>query len=559
MTKLSRWDHAALALWLVALDPRGLGGIALRARSGPVRDRYVEALRHLPAPLHKIHPAISPDAILGGLDLAQTLQQGRPVRTAGLRATSGSFVLTMAERCPPSLAALLAQQLDQGRLSPLIVLDEGASTEERAPQSLLDRVAFGLDLDDLPLTMAPMMTPPDLLAAQARLATIRPTADQIATLTALAARFGIHSLRAPLFALRAAAGLAALHGLDTISDDDIETAAMLVYPSRATQVPQEPDTPDDAPDPPAPDPDGDTPDTDQDRDDALDHLPDEMLVEAVRALVPPDLLAGLSPSGTVRSAAGSGAGQKRKGNRRGRPLPSRPGRLNGEARVDLVATLRQAAPWQKIRAQMAPNKGGICVLPSDIYVKRSEIRSDRLLVFAVDASGSAALARFAEAKGAIELLLGQAYAQRDHVALVAFRGGGAELLLPPTRSLVQAKRRLAALPGGGATPLASGLRISGEVALQATRQGLSPSIAVLTDGRPNVALDGTQNRAQAQTDAEQIATWLGAMGLPGVVLDVGRRPHPGLRDLSQRMGARYLPLPRADAQALNRVLQDNLD
>jgi len=109
----------------------------------------------------------------------------------------------------------------------------------------------------------------------------------------------------------------------------------------------------------------------------------------------------------------------------------------------------------------------VIVRPADIHLSRYETRRDRLLIFTVDASGSAALARLAEAKGAVELLLAQAYARRDQVALVAFRGDGAETLLPPTRSLVQAKRRLAGLPGGGGTPLAAGLLAAGEMAAHA--------------------------------------------------------------------------------------------
>ena len=123
-------------------------------------------------------------------------------------------------------------------------------------------------------------------------------------------------------------------------------------------------------------------------------------------------------------------------------------------------------------------------------MKRYEDRSDRLVIFAVDASGSSAISRLAEAKGAIELLLGDAYARRDHVALVAFRGTSAEILLPPTRSLVQTKRRLAELPGGGGTPLASGMEAALELALGAQRRGMAPTVCILTDGRANIDKTG---------------------------------------------------------------------
>ena len=69
------------------------------------------------------------------------------------------------------------------------------------------------------------------------------------------------------------------------------------------------------------------------------------------------------------------------------------------------------------------------------------------------------MARLAEAKGAVELLLAQAYAKRDQVALIAFRGTGAEVLLPPTRSLVQGKRRLSALGPGGLNRKRAGFEV----------------------------------------------------------------------------------------------------
>ena len=224
--------------------------------------------------------------------------------------------------------------------------------------------------------------------------------------------------------------------------------------------------------------------------------------------------------------------------------------LDGRARIDLVATLRAAAPWQPLRMASVPAGTGLRIRPSDIRLKRFQEQSDRLLIFTVDASGSAAVSRLNEAKGAVELLLGQAYAARDHVALIAFRGTEAELLLPPTRSLVQTKRRLAALPGGGGTPLAAGLQQAAQLAEQSRARGLTPTVVVLTDGRANIALDGHADRTAAQADAEKIARLMQAQGIASLVIDMSNRPQEPLRALSARLSSPYIALPRADAERL---------
>jgi magnesium chelatase subunit D len=182
-----------------------------------------------------------------------------------------------------------------------------------------------------------------------------------------------------------------------------------------------------------------------------------------------------------------------------------------------------------------------------------------LLIFAVDASGSAAMSRLNEAKGAVEMLLAQAYAARDHVALIAFRGTEADLLLPPTRSLVQTKRRLANLPGGGGTPLAAGLQEAALLASQSGAKGLTPTVMLLTDGRANVALDGSADRAQAAVDAERLAQLLRAQGTASLVIDMGNRPTAALRGLAGHLDAPYLALPRADAQRLTGAVSAALD
>jgi magnesium chelatase subunit D len=196
----------------------------------------------------------------------------------------------------------------------------------------------------------------------------------------------------------------------------------------------------------------------------------------------------------------------------------------------------------------------LLVDPTDLHIRRSKQLSDRLLIFAVDASGSAAVARLAEAKGAVELLLAQAYSRRDHVALLTFRGQGAALILPPSRSLVATKQKLRGLPGGGGTPLAQGLQLALTTARQARGRGLTPTIALLTDGRGNIALDGTADRALAEDQATQLARAIRAAGAPAVVIDVSTRPNPRLTTLAQAMGARYVALPRATASRLADVL-----
>jgi len=556
----AQWGRLGGALALLAIDPGGLGGLWLRARSGPVRDAAVAALPVLPLPLRRIHPGIGDEQLFGGVDLAATLAEGRLVARRGLLAQPSAFVLPMAERCGAGLAARMAGALD-AHSHALIALDEGAEPDETLPAALTDRLAFHVDLSGLGWQDCPglVFDAADLAAARARLGAVRLPDHAAEDLVAVALRLGIASLRAPLLAARAARAEAALAGRAVAAVEDLTRAVELVLAPRATRFPEE-EAPGEEPPPPEPEAPEPPPDGDGEDRDSPAEIPQEILLEAAKALLPPDLLARLGMAKPARGAKGSGAGAARKGNRRGRPLPSRPGRPGGEARVDLVATLRQAAPWQPLRrAQARDPHRPLHIRMGDIRLRRFEEKSDRLLIFAVDASGSAAFARLAEAKGAVELLLAEAYARRDHVALVAFRGAEAELLLPPTRSLVQTKKRLAALPGGGGTPLAAGLRAALTLALQARGRGMSPTLALMTDGRANIALDGAANRAQAAEDATAMARAIRAQGVPALVIDMGARPEAQLRTLAAEMAGPYLALPRADAGRLSAAVSAALE
>ena len=125
---LSPWDRAQAAVTALAVDPAGLRGLWLRARSGPLRDRVVQALAALPLPQRRLHPGVDDATLYGGVDLSATLAHGQLVRAAGLLATPAALILTMAERCPPGLQMQLRflcnRMLDQEQDAHLLALIE---------------------------------------------------------------------------------------------------------------------------------------------------------------------------------------------------------------------------------------------------------------------------------------------------------------------------------------------------------------------------------------------------------------------------------------------------
>ncbi|MDP3377797.1 MAG: hypothetical protein Q8S53_05485, partial [Brevundimonas sp.] len=199
---LSPWDRTEAAVAALAVDPAGLRGLWLRARSGPLRDRVVQALAALPLPQRRLHPGVDDATLYGGVDLSATLAHGHLVRAAGILATPAAIVLSMAERCPPGLAARLARVLDDPGFC-LIALDEGAEPDEALAPALADRLALFLDLDGIAAgdTFPLALDPQALTEARARLPGVQIDRKAVETVTRLAAAMGIASLRAPLLTL----------------------------------------------------------------------------------------------------------------------------------------------------------------------------------------------------------------------------------------------------------------------------------------------------------------------------------------------------------------------
>ncbi len=551
------WADAALAAALLAIDP-SLGGACLRVRTGPAQAAWLDLYRRLDPErtVLRLPPGIGDERLFGGLDLAATLASGKPVMTEGLLRSGGAraMILPMAERASAGLAARLAVALDAGCGATLTLLDEGADDAEFAPAALTDRLAFLPRLDAVRMAdLTEGVCVEDVRRARALLGRVETPPEAYENFVKVAVTLGILSMRAPLLALAAARAAIALAGETRMNEAAAILAARLVLGPRAKCLPETPPEEDmeEPEEPSAPD---DRPDTGEETDPPdpnMGRIPEEILLEAARAAIPPDIIARLlgRQAFAAQSARTSGAGDERKSRAKGRPAGSVRGRLTDGGQLDLVETLRAAAPWQPLRRREGTGDR-VIVLSDDFRIKRSKQRTEKVLIFAVDASGSTALSRLAETKGAVELMLGQAYVERQQVALIAFRGTGAEVLLPPTRSLVLTKRRLASLPGGGGTPLAAGLNSALELARSARSRGMTPYLALLTDGKANIALDGAPGRTQAETDVLRLARLVSSEGLAATVIDTGNRPTPAARVLADTMGATYLPLPRADARAL---------
>jgi magnesium chelatase subunit D len=578
----ARWPDAALAAALLAIDPQGLGGVVLRERAGPSRDGWLQgfcALLPAGTPVRRLPARIADDRLLGGLDLTATLRAGRPVAQQGLLAQSdgGVLVVPMAERMTADLAARLAAALDTGEVSfardgierssacriAIVALDEGIDDDERAPAALLDRLGLHLTALDASATL------PESLAAavdgaRGRLHAVRVGDDALHALCATAQALGIGSMRAPWLALRAARAAAALAGRDEVGEAELQCAARLVLAPRATRLPPAPDAADPAPTEDAPPPEPTERETDCENDSETDSAPsdgalDDVTLQAARAAVPAHLLDRLRLGHARATApAGGGAGARSASRLRGRPAGTRRGDPRHGARLDLVGTLRAAAPWQPLRRRERPRAGGIDVRADDLRMRRFERRNEATAVFALDASGSAALHRLAEAKGAVELLLADCYVRRDQVAVVAFRQQRAELLLPPTRSLVRAKRCLAAMRGGGATPLAAGIDAAAALGEAIRRGGRTPLLVILTDGRANIARDGSAGRGRAEDDALDAARRVRAARLATLLVDTAPQPQTLAERLAQAMDAAYLPLPHAGAATLSQAVQQRL-
>jgi len=542
------------------IDP-SLGSLSIKANYSTVREAFISNLFSLLRPngLKKIYPFQNPTDFAKSINMMDTLTFGIPKYNDDIFSSHNiALILTNTEKMEKGLATFLREKIKNNANKFFIALDESESNE--IPKAnLSEYLNFSINLDGIRYRDLKKVSINRKKIAEARenLVTVEVNKKILDYLVASAEMFSVSNLHTIFSTLKVAKSLCAYKGNKSVSREDINLAISLSMIHKAKQIPEFQQEEKEA-----------ATEQEQSRDDneskantsELNNKDKKMLIDALKISLPSNLIESLFSKNfqNINLGESAGSGEKNNNFSGGRPIPSINRKYSSDKRIDLIATLTKAIPWQKLRSSSGTKNRKIIIYPQDIMIKKFEKQSERLLIFLVDASGSNAIGRLAEAKGAIEILLSDAYAKRDNVALISFSGLKADPLLLPTKSLVTAKKKLSSLPGGGATPLANGLLEAFNMAEAARPRNITPIIILLSDGRGNMSLDGVGDRVRSIKDTKYVASLIKRNAINNIFIDTSRRKTQMADELARELNGHYFQLPMANSGTISKAVQQSI-
>jgi len=524
-------------------------------------------VRFRPMPVVDLPLGTTEDRLLGTIDLEKAIKSGEKHFEPGLLAAANRGILYVDEvnllddhlvdvlldaaamgvnvveregisfAHPAQFILVGTMNPEEGELRPQLLDRFGLCVEVQGLVNLDDRMAVvtrRLAYETDPEAFAREWEPEQerlretIISARTGLARVSYREKMLRLISLICLDQGVDGHRADIFMLKAAQTLAAYHGREEVTPEDVREAALLVLPHRRRRKPF-----------------GETRLDQEKLEETFRKFQEEQQASTSNPGNPP--LYEVHPEGGGTQAIGEVITPP------GEPYPLKPLELppdrqtkrapgsrtraqseDGRGRyvratsvwpatpdLALDATLRAAAPFQTLRER---GNLALAVADPDLRFKVREKKIGRHILFVLDASGSmGARERMAETKAAILSLLLDAYQRRERVGLIVFRGEQAVTALPFTHSIEVAQRRLRDLPTGGKTPLPHALALAlNMLRKEKARYPKDAYLLVLiSDGKANISLTGRP----PVVEAKELAAQIRALGVNALILDTERYWH----------------------------------